>query len=169
MEGTISARMEEGATMNKIMEFFSAKLPEPSVTPWCSEGGRDVNTPSSDRQLCQNTTAVKYLLLDNRFSPLSVELIVETHRLLMENSYNLSDHGRTKVPVEVGTVRTTKEVNAGMYQFTPARAVLNATQYLVRQYNNHSNCNHPITLATLLFYELITIHPFENGNGRLCR
>jgi Fic family protein len=169
MEGTISAKMEEGATMNKIMEYFSSKLPKPSVTPWCSEGGRDLNTPSCDRQLYQNTAAVKYLLLANRFSPLSLELIVETHRLLMENSYNLSDHGRTKVPVEVGTVRTIKEVNAGMYQFTPARAVLNATQYLVSQYNNLSNYNHPIALATYLFYELITIHPFENGNGRLCR
>lgn len=168
MEGTIPAQMEEGATMVKIMDYMSAKLPEPPVTAWCSEGGREMDTPSSDRQLYQSIAAVKFLLVDNRHSPLSVKLIVETHRLMMENSYNLCDHGRIRVALVVGSFRT-KEVNAGFYQFVPATAVARATTFIVREYNKIANHQHPIQLATYLFYELITIHPFENGNGRLCR
>ena len=169
MEGTISTAMEEGDTMAKILSYMTPTSAEPPAIPWCSEGGCDIDSPSSDRQLFQNAKAVQFLLVDNRNTSLSVGLIVETHRIMMENSYNLIDHGRTQVPAQVGEVRTTKEVNAGMYQFTPASAVVNALHYLVREYNTLADSEHPLSLATYLFYELITIHPFENGNGRLCR
>ena len=91
--------------------------------------------------------------------------------MLMENSY--VQRRDQKFPVETGKVRTVSEVfsegRGGGYQFLLASKVEGALKYLVQEYNKLAESLHPISLATFLFYELITIHPFENGNGRLCR
>ena len=166
MEGTISTRLQQGPTMMRIMELMSIGMIEPPVVEWCSEGGRETNCRSSDRQLFQSAKAVEFLLVQNLNSPLTFDLIVQTHKLLMENSY--VEESGNKIPVEVGKVRTVREVYAEGYQFLRAEAVVGALTYLVERYNENSEI-HPISLATFLFYELITIHPFENGNGRLCR
>ena len=40
---------------------------------------------------------------------------------------------------------------------------------LVVEYDSYRLRKHPVDLAVFLFYEVISIHPFLNGNGRLCR
>lgn len=102
----------------------------PPLTTWCTEGGRERGSPSSDRQLYQNAMAVKFLLL-------ILQLIIETHRIMMENSFDLYYHGRNEVPIGVGFFRTT-EINARMYQFIPAVAVGSAIRNLIREYDNMS-------------------------------
>lgn len=85
----------------------------------------------------------------------------------MENSY--VEKLGYRIPVEIVKVRTVREVYAEGYQFLCALAVEGALLHLVEKYNEKAESIHPISLATFLFYELITIHPFENGNGRLSR
>lgn len=168
MEGTLGEQHEEGPTMVLLTGFLRGDTPEPAVTPWNAEGGRDASATSSRRQLFQCCAAAKSLLRDSVSSPLSVELIVHTHALMMAGSVN--DDG---TPVVVGRMRClpSEEAGAGVYTFTPPRAVNGCVGALIEDYNERlSKCTlHPVALATYLFYELITIHPFGNGNGRLCR
>jgi len=89
---------------------------------------------------------------------------------MMKNSYNEDRKSHQREAIRVDDVRNT-EVYADLYQFTPAISVKNSVIDLTNYYNNDETFNtlHPVSRATWLFYELITIHPFMNGNGRLCR
>ena len=170
LEGTFAGYNDsekEGPTLLKIKSYFDVNCQAPIIVNWNSEGGRKFPT-SSDRQLYQCAHAVKYLLLENVNAELSLNLIVETHKIMMENSYSIDQ--RVQIPTGVGNVRTIEEVNAGMYQFIPAQDVRRCMIALIHDYNRlfHEITN-PIDLATYLFYQMITIHPFTNGNGRLCR
>lgn len=163
--------------MRRIEGFLGGELPEPepAAEGWDAEGGREPDTPSSDRQLFQCTQAAKFLLEESVRVPLSVVLIVRTHAIMMTGAYNSERRGR--VPVVVGRMRRavagqpSEDVNAGWYRFLPSWAVAGAVAQLVEKYNEAAarGTMHPVSLATFLFYELISIHPFGNGNGRLCR
>lgn len=163
LEGTISPTLRDGATLRAIDGFLSAASEAP-------EGGRDANMRSHNRQLFQCADAARYLLLENRDSELSIGLIVETHRRLMQGSYD-SSRSRQKTPVLVGRVRrySNEEVNAGNWHFVPAASVERCIDELVESYEEYRHTKHPVDLAAYLFYEMVTIHPFTNGNGRLSR
>lgn len=171
MEGTIGDHHKEGPTMRRILEFIDGGSIPPDAE-WNAEGGREDEVKSTDRQLYQFTKAVQFLLVDNRDAPLSRELILRTHQIMMENSFT-SDGRGSSVKTSAGYMRSdpADDVCAGWHQFLPSRAVDGAVDALVEEYNAKAatGVTHPIGLATFLFYELITIHPFGNGNGRLCR
>lgn len=50
----------------------------------------------------------------------------------------------------------------------PGIATQNAMAELVDWYNNDSS-THPLSRAATFVYEFLSIHPFEDGNGRLGR
>ena len=55
---------------------------------------------------------------------------------------------------------------AGLTIFAPASAIEKLMKDALRRY--YSTDNDPIYAATKLFGDMINIHPFEDGNGRLC-
>lgn len=168
MEGTISSEMEEGATIGKISAYLSPTCIVPEVVEWNSEDGREQSTKSTDRQLYQCARAASYLLVQNVHTPLSLELILKTYEIMMENSYVEDNHHHTRLithRVRCGN----EEVNAGWHQFVRAEYVERCVQSIARDYNSHRTSVHPITAASFLFYEMISVHPLLNGNGRLCR
>lgn len=168
LEGTLSESMWGGKTIENITNYLNDSE-VPVITSWNAEGGRESDTASSDMQLYQTSRAAKFLFEEKRDVPLSKSLIIDTHSLLMCNAEEYDNKGKVIGPVPVGAFRTT-EVNAGLYQFVPASSVEGGVNMLIARYEEKRNGNyHPIALATYLFYELITIHPFTNGNGRLCR
>lgn len=71
--------------------------------------------------------------------------------------------------------------NAGRYRVVPVRIsgsmvvlpnplkVPDLMQQFVSNYIAESKSYHPVELATLAHYELVTIHPFVDGNGRCAR
>lgn len=167
MEGTVSPTLREEEMFTAILKFLDDSCQEPEVVGWNAEGGHSCNIAASERQLYQMTRAAVYLLRDNANAPLSLELIKSTYRTMMEHSYEDDKRGnRTKLQVD--DVRKS-QVYAGSYVFAPAAAVTNSVLLLCREYNHERLSMHPVCRATYLFYELITIHPFSNGNGRLCR
>lgn len=171
MEGTIGDHHKEGPTMRRILEFIDGRCIPPDIE-WNAEGGREDEVASTDRQLYQFAKAVQFLLVDSRDALLSKDLIARTHQIMMENSFT-SDGRGSSVKTRAGCLRSDPidDVSAGWHQFLPSRSVGGAVDALVDEYNAKvaANVTHPIGLATFLFYELITIHPFGNGNGRLCR
>lgn len=153
----------------KLIRSYFGNVEEPETVVWDSEGGREEDISSTKRQLYQCVKAVEFLLIQNLHQPLSMALILDTHRIMMEHSYSYEGFPKERVATQVGQFRTT-EVGAGMfYLFPPAQSITGGIRNLIVDYNDDSVVKHPIEKATLLFYELITIHPFSNGNGRLCR
>jgi fido (protein-threonine AMPylation protein) len=173
MEGTINTAMQEGSTMRLIRGFVSGEQPEPDAVPWDAEGGRDPSvSQSTARQLYECTRATKFLLEEQADAALSVGLIVQTHALMMENAYGFDRRGHRGDRVPTGGVRSKphESVYAGDHQFAPPRAVPGVMEALVMEYEKRRSAGaHPLALATYLFYEMITIYPFMNGNGRICR
>lgn len=169
LEGTISPTMQEGATLRAIHNFVTEGTPAPEEVEWNAEGGRDMAERSNNRQLFQCADAAKYLLMEHRDDTLSCELIVETHRRLMQGAYDTNRSKRT--PVLVGRMRRCddEEAYAGTWKFMPASIVERCVEHLAVTYESLRSRKHPIDLASYLFYEMISIHPFTNGNGRLSR
>ena len=70
-------------------------------------------------------------------------------------------------PVLAGEFRQTPAF-AGYHEFAPASAIRRlVVGALDRYYSEESD--DPIMNAVRLFIDMINIHPFEDGNGRLCR
>ena len=60
---------------------------------------------------------------------------------------------------------------AGSYDFAAPKDIEPRCEAMVYRFNAKlaSGEMHPVLLATDLMYDLVTIHPFSNGNGRMCR
>jgi fido (protein-threonine AMPylation protein) len=168
LEGTISEHHHAGPTVRSITSFLDPSTPEPEAVPWNAEGGREPDTLSASRQLYQMTAAARYLLLEQRDAPLSIGLLEKVHRLMMEGS--VDSRGR---PLAAGRMRKEvfEQVSADMYQFTEPGQVWGKMKQIVSKFEERraADVDDPITRATELFYDVITVHPFINGNGRMCR
>ena len=127
----------------------------------CSQGDR-----YSKRQRVQHLLAYKCLcesgLSDGK--PLSENLIKETHKILMDRLLNDKEDS-----VEAGTYRLCP-VHVGDHLFPDFSCVPKNMPKIVGDYNEKASGTHdPYQLATWLFFKVISLHPFKDGNGRLCR
>ena len=116
---------------------------------WTAEGSLDIN--QTKKQLYQSMKAIEFLL---QHSTLTLQLILDVHRIMMKNS-----------DCPIGFFRSS-EVRSGEHQFISSDEIISRLQNLIIHYNLKTDL---IDRATYVFYEMITIHPFTNGNGRLCR
>ena len=92
------------------------------------------------------------------------------HNILMKHNKKDEWHkGKYKQhsnAVEANYPDGTKQI---VFQTTEAGfATENAMQNLVNWYNNDST-THPLVKCSLFTYEFLSIHPFQDGNGRLSR
>jgi Fic family protein len=160
MEGTAAI---DGSTFAMIQAFIDGGREQPGSETWHEEGGRDPSSPSTAKQLSQFCTATKFIHSPDALSqPLSIELILEVHAMIMKGSTLGEDAGRlrTKGVCAGGRAGTT-------YIFVDPECVEQALHNVVKDYNTVAR--HPVQRASYLLYELLTIHPFMNGNGRLAR
>ena len=89
--------------------------------------------------------------------PLNAEAIKQTHKIMMDGKDVLVWEYR-RSPVFVDYYRT----------FPPADTIGRLVDDALHRYYNPASRD-PILAAASLFADLIRIHPFEDGNGRLCR
>ena len=128
--------------------------------------GNDPDERDSQRQLLQHTSAYHRLCGEAiaKEEPLSEKLILEVHTVLMKG---LENDGR---PVKAGVYRKIP-VHAGDHCFPSHEVVPTRMPEIVAEYNQRVMVpdHDPYQLASWFLLEIISLHPFEDGNGRLCR
>eukprot|EP00611_Tribonema_gayanum_P031814 TRINITY_DN9288_c0_g1_i1.p1 TRINITY_DN9288_c0_g1~~TRINITY_DN9288_c0_g1_i1.p1 ORF type:complete len:350 (-),score=74.79 TRINITY_DN9288_c0_g1_i1:948-1946(-) len=126
----------------------------------------DTEERRTRQQLWQHMAALKYLCFQCApgSKPFTVDMLLRTHHLLMEGLSD--DDGKA---VTTGAFRTTPCHSGTGFTYSEAQNIQAEVQSAVDNFNAALTAQHPVQAAADLFYAVITTHPFEDGNGRLCR
>jgi Fic family protein len=98
--------------------------------------------------------------------PLSLGLIRELHKIVFKNSKPFAGETRQGSGVEVSVVDRRGRV---VHQGVPAEQVDSLLRSLVRWYDDNQGRYLPFVLAAVVHNQFETIHPFQDGNGRVGR
>lgn len=60
-------------------------------------------------------------------------------------------------------------LSGNIKNYTPAIEVQQEMEGLITWYQYNKKSLHPVELATTFHHKLVSIHPFRDGNGRVCR
>jgi Fic family protein len=96
---------------------------------------------------------------------LSLDLILELHRIIFHNSKSFAGEFR-KRGTEVGIRDGTGNI---VHLGAPSGRVVALLKELVKWYRMNKNKLPPIVLAAVIHNQFEYIHPFEDGNGRVGR
>ena len=119
---------------------------------------------ASELQLKQHLRALIFLTRAAEVKiSLSENLIKWAHQFLMEGL-----HTEDKVEINAGGYRTCL-VTSGDHMYPHHDFIPDVMPRLVREYNNSMQGKDPFMRASWLLLEFLTIHPFEDGNGRMSR
>jgi len=120
-------------------------------------------SPPDRREVSQHFLALCKLCREPIF-PLTEEMIKEVHGILARNMQD--DEGRD---VNAGKYRT-EGMSAGNHTFPDPKSVPSAMTTLVQRFNIfYQEGLDGYLLAGWLMAEFVTVHPFDDGNGRMCR
>ena len=97
---------------------------------------------------------------------LSMGLIRELHRIVFKNSKPFAGEPRRKSGVEVSVVDRAGNV---IHRGAPSGQVDTMLKRLVAWYRKNRDKHTPLVLAAVVHNQFETIHPFEDGNGRVGR
>ena len=152
LEDTIPKDLEEKETIAALTKMYNNKRVD-------HEGAAGLS------QLVQHQVAFKLLMSHDNPKGLTEDVIKETHRIMMKGLYN--EQG---IPVTNGEYRQSS-VHADLHLFPSHKCIPAAMTRIVAEYNQRvSSPDHdPYELASWLHFEVVSLHPFEDGNGRLSR
>jgi Fic family protein len=122
---------------------------------WNPEGNN--REPEIFMQYQQHLEALHYAIIFGQTSGvLTMDVILELHGILMKGAEGLL----------AGQFRT-GDVHAGEHQYPPPKTIKPQLEYILQVWN--ASTEHPILRASRLSYDVVALHPFEDGNGRLSR
>lgn len=129
---------------------------------WSADGGS--TSASVAAQLRQHMKALKYDCTPGR-QPLTVEVVKTTHKLLMSGA--TSPDGTIIVN---GEYRATPAYSGTGYIYPGADTISDRIPVILSEFNRRiqDKIDGPVVAAELM-YHMVTLHPFQDGNGRLCR
>ena len=112
--------------------------------------------------------ALEYLSKElERKTPFSIELLLKVQKQIVfgESKDKIGLRG----PMPPGVLFAVYDSNTGNPEYIPPEYndIPKLLEELVNYINNSDD--HPIIKAAILHYQLVTIHPFEDGNGRTAR
>ncbi len=112
--------------------------------------------------------ALEYLSKElERKTPFSIELLLKVQKQIVfgESKDKIGLRG----PMPPGVLFAVYDSNTGSPEYIPPEYndIPKLLEELVNYINNSDD--HPIIKAAILHYQLVTIHPFEDGNGRTAR
>jgi len=161
MEGTIPVSASQHQTYELLEQLMEKDDKSLRIEDWPVDGDNK-NGQANKFQMVQHLRAYKYLCSKESLEkPLTIDIIKETHKQLLDES--IDDSGQK---VSCGSYRTTN-VCAENHQYPKPDCIEKQMDRIVDEFNNSSD--HFLLRAAKLFFETIDIHPFINGNGRLCR
>lgn len=122
----------------------------------------------SEQELAGYRAALDYLFTDE-WRPLNVGLLLHLHRLLWAQTEAVG--GQFKDDDNLVVDRSPDGTTEIRFVPVPARFAPEYTRALVDYYNHAMTRgeHHPILLIGLFVLDLLTIHPFSDGNGRVVR
>lgn len=122
----------------------------------------------SEQELSGYRAALDYLFTES-WRPLNVGLLLHLHRLLWAQTESVG--GQFKDDDNLVVDRSPDGTTEIRFVPVPAGLTPEYTRELVDQYNDAvaSREHHPILLIGLFVLDLLTIHPFADGNGRVVR
>ena len=98
-------------------------------------------------------------------SDISVDSILEIHRLLTDGLLDSSRSGKwRKNPVYIEN-----QEGKTVYSAASSKEVPERIKDLIFWLNSNALSIHPVIVAAILHHELVSIHPFADGNGRTAR
>lgn len=168
MESTLPQGISEQSTYELLDKLWD-QAPEENFSvsriTWNTDGHHcsDTSGKQQTQQLEQHLGAFKFLRSQTR-KALTLKTILKTHSILMANSVD----GDGSL-ILAGVLRQ-GPVHAGSHVYPEAKYVESGLNKLLQSYNESSAEGlHPVAVAANLFYDLVTVHPFADGNGRLAR
>lgn len=153
LEGTNTTDAE---SKKHIKQILSKKCGPPSSS-YNSEG--EGNTSEQWQcQLADHAAAYNYLFEKDE---LSIEILGKTHGLLTEHAADIASKG----------VFRNKSASAGFYTFVDHNDIPGAVADLVELVNTRiqQKTHSALQIASVSQLMFLTIHPFENANGRMGR
>jgi Fic family protein len=122
----------------------------------------------SEQELAGYRDAQDYLFQSD-WRPLSVGLLLHLHRLLF--AHTTSPGGRFKSEDNLVVDRSADGSVTARFRPVPAKQTEFYVAELVDRYSAAVSArqHHPVLLIGLFVLDLLVIHPFEDGNGRVAR
>lgn len=122
----------------------------------------------SEQELAGYRDAQDYLFQSN-WRPINVGLVLHVHRLLF--AHTASPGGQFKTEDNLVVDRGPGGEISVRFRPVPATDTDFHVAELVDRYQHQvrAGCHHPVLLVGLFTLDLLVIHPFEDGNGRVAR
>ncbi len=162
--------LKKGVTETFINDGF--------IKSYLSHGDTNISDDDLISHLNDHLDSVNFIFdVVKEDRPLSTSFIKELHQLLTRNQKYTEgrDQFGNKLKIELlkGQYKKTennptREDGTKILYCSPDH-VSSEMDNLVTIYNEHVNGVHPLILATWLHHAFTTIHPFQDGNGRLAR
>jgi Fic family protein len=102
-----------------------------------------------------------------KHEPISLQLILETQALVVNGASK--EKTGIRGPMPAGVLFAVYDDKSGKVDYIPpeSKDIPPLLEELVSYLN--TSADHPIIKAAIAHYQLVTIHPFEDGNGRTAR
>lgn len=139
-----------------------------SRAAWIIDGSARELRNRSEQELAGYRTAMDYLLGED-WRPLDLGLILHLHRLLFEETGTTG--GMLKSSDNLVVDRSPGGTRSIRFKPVPASSTEHFVRELVERYlgARQEGDHHPVLLIGLFVLDLLTIHPFDDGNGRVAR
>ena len=163
MEKTLPPGASKHQTFSCLETIFqTGEHSSSSAFLWNADGGKNQDEMRS--QMFQHCTALHLAGVWSRdpLHRLSADQVCELHRILMLNSTD--ENGGA---LEVGEIRKCGAFTSG--HVYPEASMAGLERAIEKYYVSLGKKDHFLISAVILFYEVIQEHPFQDGNGRLCR
>lgn len=166
--------LTELASHARVLSITASSAIEGVVVPDADRAERIINRQTtrlrnrSEQELAGYRDAQDYLFQED-WRPLNSGLLLHLHRLLF--SHTEAGGGHFKIADNLVVDRLPDGTTSVRFRPLSAAQTPFAVDDLIAQYANAitSGENHPVLLTGLFVLDLLVIHPFEDGNGRVTR
>lgn len=172
LEGRLPDDVNQKETYRLLLELYDT----PQASTSCDDAGSDSLTVSTSAdadkgrttqyQITQHFLALKRILqAAEKREDLSEELVKSAHGDLMKGLK--TDQGEI---ITAGQYRL-GPCSAGSYSFPDYSCIRESMKGIIAKYNSKmkSEGHDMFEVASWLLYQIVTLHPFQDGNGRICR